>query len=320
MPSNSPPDLDFRALRFRSIRDRAHKVEVGALGKPTPKGCSFRDWLESLPDFLAVQELTSVAQAIVAARKAGKPVVFAFGGHVIKTGCGPLVVDLIERGIVTAVATNGSAAIHDLELAQTGGTSEEVADAMREGNFGMVIETCQWMNDAARIGAQSGLGAGVGAVIEKSEAPHRQHSVFAAASRKGIPATVHVAMGTDTVHMHPDVDAAALGVSTLRDFRTLCGVVAAIGTKSSEPVGGVWLNFGSAVIMPEVFLKAVAVARNLGYDFAQMQTADFDMIRHYRPMQNVVTRPVLPGRGHHVTGHHELVLPLLRQAVLEYLE
>jgi hypothetical protein len=311
-------DLDFRALRFRSIQERAHKVDVGALGKPTPQGCSFRDWLESLPNFLAVQELGAVAHAVVAARKAGKPVVLAFGGHVVKTGCGPLVIDMMERGIVTAVATNGSGAIHDLELAQTGATSEEVADTIRDGSFGMVSETCQWMNEAAALGAKSGLGAGVGAVIEKSEAPHRRHSIFAAAFRKSVPATVHVAVGTDTVHVHPDADGAAIGAATLRDFRTLCGLVAAMGSKIGESVGGVWLNFGSAVIMPEVFLKAVSVARNLGHDLSHVQTGNFDMIKHYRPVQNVVTRPVLPGRGHHVTGHHELTLPLLRQAILEY--
>src|SRR5262249_53557567 len=155
MGSNSPPDLDLRALRFRSINDRAHKVEVGGLGKPTPRGCSFREWLESLPDFLAVQELTAVAQAVIAARQAGKPVVFAFGGQVVKTGCGPLVIDLMERGIVSAVATNGSGAIHDLELAQIGATSEEVSDTLRDGSFGMVSETCQWMNEAATLGAKS---------------------------------------------------------------------------------------------------------------------------------------------------------------------
>jgi hypothetical protein len=254
----------------------------------------------------------------VAARRAGRPVVFAYGGHVIKTGCSPLVVDLIERGIITAVATNGSGAIHDVELAEVGQTSEEVADTIRDGSFGMVRETCEWLNEAAMHGKTVGLGRAVGELVEKGNAPNKQLSILAAALRAGIPATVHVAIGTDTVHVHPDADGAAVGAATLLDFRRVCEVVASMASAKGEP-GGVWLNFGSAVILPEVFLKAVSVARNLGFDLDEIHTADFDMFRHYRPTQNVVTRPVSRGHGHSVTGHHEIMLPLLRQAVVEEL-
>lgn len=315
-----PPPIDFTKLRFRSRRQRAHKVTTEGLGRPSGAGCSFAEWFAGLPDYLGARELKRVVAAIVAARRAGRPVVFAFGGHVIKTGCSPLVVDLIERGIVTAVASNGSGAIHDLELAETGTTSEEVADTIRDGSFGMVFETCQRMNEAARRGAQEGgLGRALGELLEEREAPHRAASIFAAAVRAGIPATVHVALGTDTVHMHPEADGARIGAASLADFRTICAVVAQLGAAEASGAGGVWLNVGSAVIMPEVFLKAVSVARNLGHNLDAMETANFDMLRHYRPTQNVVTRPVTPGRGHTVIGHHELLLPLLRQAVVEQL-
>ena len=257
----------------------------------------------------------------MAARRAGRPVVFAFGGHVIKTGCSPLVVDLIERGIFTALATNGSGAIHDLELAETGATSEEVADTIRDGSFGMVHETCARMNAAARNGAQGdGLGGALGKLLQEGEAQFKELSVFAAARRAGIPATVHVALGTDTVHMSAEADGALLGAASMLDFRTICGVVANLGAATAEAAGGVWLNFGSAVVLPEVFLKAVSVARNLGHTLDGMHTANFDMLRHYRPTQNVVLRPVPAGYGHSVIGQHEILLPLLRQAVIEILE
>lgn len=312
--------LDFSALKLRSRSERLHKVAVDALGGVPPAGCTFRDWFASLPKFLGAEALHKVVDAIVVARRAGRPVVFAFGGHVVKTGCTPIVVDLIERGIITAIATNGSGAIHDLELAETGETSEEVADTIRDGTFGMVIETCERMNEAARLGPHAGgFGRALGKLIVEAKAPHAQHSLFAAAYRKRIPATIHVAIGTDTVHMHPKADGAAIGASTMLDFRLLCEVVGDLGCRSLGAPGGVWLNVGSAVIMPEVFLKAVSIARNLGRPLAGMQTANFDMLRHYRPTQNVLTRPVEAGCGHAVTGQHEILLPLLRQAVIEAL-
>lgn len=315
-----PPELDWTRIRMKSREERAHKVPAAALTSPTPPGCSFREWFAQLPRFLGAEELRATAEAIVAARRADRPVVFAFGGHVIKTGCSPIVVDLIRRRIITALATNGSGAIHDLELAETGQTSEEVADTIRDGSFGMVHETCQRMTAAARLGAERhGLGRALGRLLDESDAPHKDASVFVAAYRAGIPATVHVAIGTDTVHMHPQADGAAIGAATLADFRIICAVVAQLGAENAGGAGGVWLNVGSAVVLPEVFLKAVSVARNLGHDLAGMHTASFDMLRHYRPTQNVVVRPVESGHGHSVIGHHEIVLPLLRQAVVDAL-
>ncbi|MFH1748595.1 MAG: hypothetical protein ABIG44_16290 [Planctomycetota bacterium] len=313
--------LDWARLRMKSRTERAHKVAVDSLGKAVAPGSTFREWFASLPGFLGAEELRRSVRAIVAARRCGRPVVFAFGGHVVKTGCSPLVIDLIERGIITAIATNGSGAIHDLELAETGATSEEVGDTIRDGSFGMVYETCERMNAAAALGAAgSGLGAGLGQLLNTEDVPYRQFSLFATAARVGLPATVHVALGTDTVHMHPQADGAAIGAASMADFRTLCAVVADLGASGPGQAGGVWLNVGSAVVMPEVFLKAVAVARNLGHDLEGMHTANFDMLRHYRPTQNVVSRPVAPGCGHMVIGHHEILLPLLRQALVEEFE
>lgn len=319
--TTDPPPLDWSRLKLKSRRQRDHKVEVSALGRVVATGCSFAEWFDALPDFLGAQELRRTVAAIVAARQAHRPVVFAFGGHVVKTGCSPVVIDLIERGVISALATNGSGAIHDLELAETGATSEEVAETIRDGSFGMVRETCARMNEASRRGAGGrGLGRALGELLASGDAPHKELSLFVAAARAGIPATVHVAVGTDTVHVHPEADGAAIGAATLADFRTICAVVAQLGAEREGQAGGVWLNVGSAVVLPEVFLKAVAVARNLGHNLDAMHTANFDMLRHYRPTQNVVRRPARPGHGHDVTGHHELLLPLLRQAVLERLE
>lgn len=319
--AGNPPPLDFSRLRFKSRQQRAHKVELSALGGLTATGCSFRQWFDALPDLLGARELRQAVTAVVAARRAARPVVFAFGGHVIKTGCSPLVVDLIERGVITAVATNGSAPIHDLELAETGATSEEVAETIRDGSFGMVHETCARMNEAARRGADGrGLGRALGELLNEGDAPYKHLSIFGAAARAGIPATIHVAVGTDTVHVHPEADGAAIGAASMADFRILCSVVAQLGAADDAEAGGVWLNVGSAVVMPEVFLKAVSVARNLGHRLAGVHTVNFDMLQHYRPTQNVLTRPVQPGHGHPVIGHHELLLPLFRQAVIEQLE
>lgn len=324
-----PPPLDLSQLRLKSRDARAHKVDLGALGKPLAKGAPFAAWLDALPDFLGAAALRSVIAAIVAARQARRPVVFAFGGHVIKTGCSPLIVDLIERGIITAIATNGSGAIHDLELAETGATSEEVADTIRDGSFGMVHETCDRMNEAARRGADgAGLGRALGELLNERETRYRRQSLFATAARVGIPATVHVALGTDTVHMHPQADGAAIGAASLADFRLLCAVVAELGAADAGArvapggavgAGGVFLNVGSAVIMPEVFLKAVSVARNLGRPLTGMHTANLDMLRQYRPAQNVVSRPVERGFGHALIGQHEILLPLLHQGLIERL-
>ena len=243
----------------------------------------------------------------------------AFGAHVIKVGCGPILIDLIRRGVVKALACNGACAIHDVELATLGETSEDVAETIRDGTFGMVEETLAFFDAVADRARREkiGLGEAVGRLLIERDAPHRDISVFAAAHEAGIPACVHLALGTDTVHVSPGVDGAALGEASLSDFRLICDVVSDLGASEGSPAGGVWLNVGSAVVLPEVFLKAVSVARNLGANLDAMTTANFDMIRHYRPHQNVVTRPVAPGHGHEVVGHHEILLPLFRQAVIE---
>ncbi|MFQ5429975.1 MAG: hypothetical protein ACE5E1_06660 [Phycisphaerae bacterium] len=311
--------VDLAKLETYAIGRRPHKFDVERLAGLPPRGAGFREWYESLPPYLGVRALRAVADAVAAARGAGRPVVFAMGAHVIKVGCSPVVCDLIRRGLVTALAMNGATAIHDVEVATIGQTSEEVAETLADGRFGMVEETPAFFAEALGSAAagETGLGAALGAHLERIGAPHADHSVLAAAHQAGIPATVHVAMGTDTIHMHENVAASDLLQRSTVDFRLICSVVADLAADPPTAAGGVWCNIGSAVLLPEVFLKAVAVARNMGRDLDKMTTANLDMIRHYRPSENVVGRPVKPGRGHHITGHHELLLPLLRQVLIE---
>jgi hypothetical protein len=317
-PLNAHPPLDLTALRLHSIHDRRHIAQIEAFAKTPPPGASFREWFDSLPAFLGADRLRAVARAIVAARKAGAPVVFAIGGHVVKVGCGPILIDLMRRGIVTAIACNGAAAIHDTEIAMIGATSEDVADTIRDGRFGMVRETAEFFAQAARLANQGAIGYGqaIGRLIRLQQLPHAGLSVLAAATDLGLPVTVHVAIGTDTVHMPATADGSLIGAATMADFRTICGVVARMGGPADGP-GGVWCNVGSAVLLPEVFLKAVSIARNLGVDLDALTTANLDQLRHYRPAQNVLGRPVSKGRGFDLAGHHEILLPLLRQAILE---
>ena len=320
MPRKYQP-VDLSKLRTYSVAERAHKADAERAARPAPPGASAAELIDSMPQYLGAAALRGVVAAIVAARRADRPVVAALGAHVVKVGCSPILVDLIRRGVITAVAGNGALAIHDVELATIGATSEEVADTIRDGSFGMVRETMSFFDAAAARARRDslGLGAATGAMLLDGAAPHRGLSILAAAREADIPATIHVALGTDTVHMSGGLAAADLGEASLLDFRLLCDVVADLGAKQPGAAGGVWLNIGSAVVMPEVFLKAVSVARNLGADLDAMVTANFDMIRHYRPHQNVVTRPVTRGRGFEVVGHHEILLPLLRQAVIETL-
>jgi hypothetical protein len=318
-PRYQPADLS--RLRTYSVGRRPHKVSTAALaGLPEP-GTSAADLFASLPDVLGVREFRATVDAMAAAIRDGRPVVLAMGAHVVKVGCTPIVVDLIRRGIVSAVACNGAFAIHDMELATVGATSEEVADTIRDGSFGMVSETLDFFTRAAARAdeRQIGFGEAVGGLLVEANPPGLAHSVLAAAYQASIPATLHVALGTDTVHASGVMDGARIGAASLRDFRLICSVVGDLGAASADGPGGVWLNVGSAVVMPEVFLKAVSVARNLGANLDAMTTANFDMLRHYRPKVNVVTRPVTPGRGHEVIGHHEILLPLLRAALLERL-
>lgn len=306
-------------VKTYSVTQRQHKSTVNRMCGLPPAGASVAAFVESLPGFLGAESFRRIVEAVVAAVRSDRPVVAAMGAHVVKVGCGPIIIDLIRRGVIKAVACNGATAIHDVELAIIGETSEEVADTIGDGSFGMVAETMEFFDRAVSMAAKAatGLGDAVGRLLCEQEAPHREDSIFAAAQAAGIPATVHVALGTDTIHVSHAMDAAAIGAASMYDFRLICDVVSDLGAADGTETGGVWLNIGSAVILPEIFLKAVSVARNLGANLDAMVTANFDMIRHYRPRANVITRPVKDGHGHEIIGHHEIMLPLFRQAVVD---
>ena len=307
MPTRDDP-LDLDALRYEPLSARPSKVHLADLGRPGDAPVTLEGLLEGLPDILAARWLKQLRDAIVAAHAGGRPVLAALGGHVIKTGCGPYLNDWMARGVLTGVAMNGSAAIHDLELAIAGHTSEDVGPRLIAGTFGFARETSELFASACDRAAERGigLGAALGEIILEHGGPGLDASLLVAASRAGVPATVHVAVGTDIVHMTPRLDGAALGRATLADFRILCGLVAGLE-------GGVWLNLGSAVVMPEIFLKTVSVARNLGYSLDGMTTANLDFQQQYRGRLNVLDRP--GGAGIALTGHHELLIPLLHAAV-----
>jgi hypothetical protein len=297
-------------------------VSVADFAKPPAPGSSFKRFLDSLPNFLAANDLRDLLSAIHAAKRARRAILWGLGGHVIKTGLGPVLNDLIRRGFVTGIAMNGAALIHDFEIALCGHTSEDVEAGLGAGAFGMARETGAFLNKIASTAAYSGIGYGEAAgkflASRKLEPKHAGASVLLAAFHRKIPVTVHLAIGTDIPHMHPAADGAALGSATHLDFRLFCALV-----KAMHP-GGVYLNWGSAVLLPEVFLKAVSVVRNLGVPLRPIATANFDFIQHYRPMQNVVKRPTAfaagqnrpASRGFAVTGHHELLLPLLAAALV----
>jgi hypothetical protein len=305
-------ELDLKPVRTYLAAERASKVTRRLEGRPPFAGMTMAQFLDGLPALLKADDLKAVASAIVDARHLEKPVVVMLGGHVIKTGCSPILADLAEKGYITHFASNGSAAVHDTELACCGHTSEDVAAHLADGSFGMAADTAGLINRAAdrAAGGDEGFGEALGALLIDGDAPHLDRALLARAYRMGIPYTLHVALGTDIVHQHPSADGASIGRASLRDFRILANTVTRLGQ------GGVVLNLGSAVIMPEVFLKTLAVARNLGHVVEAFTTANFDMIQHYRPTVNVVQRPVLPGgRGYALTGHHEIMIPLLAAAV-----
>ena len=304
--SYKPADLG--PLKTGYLAERPSLVGMEHLAKLTEPGVSAARLVDSLPGVLAAKGFRELVSGITGARRKGKPVVMGMGAHVIKCGLSPLVIDLMERGIVTALVTNGACAVHDYEFAAAGKTSEDVAARLPDGSFGNAAETAQALNKAAVKGKENGFGRALGELILNSGLPHAGISIYAAAARLGLPATVHVAIGTDVVHMHPVTDGSALGQATLADFRLLVSVI-------SDLEGGVYMNFGSAVVLPEIFLKALAAVRNLGAHAQNFTTADFDMIKHYRPSMNVVSRP--GGRGLSFTGHHEIMLPLLRQALID---
>jgi hypothetical protein len=307
--------LDFSKVRTYPVTKRFSKVQTSLLGKKIAKGLSLRSFVRGLPNILAAQNLKSIAAKIADCHRKGKTVLLGMGAHPIKVGLSPLIIDFMERGIIDALALNGAGIIHDFELAYMGETSEDVAASLKDGSFGMGEETGAFINAAIIDGTRLdlGVGAAVGNAIVKNHLPYRRLSILATASRLGIPVTCHIAIGTDIIHMHPKADGKALGECSLRDFRTLTSVVATLG-------GGVYLNFGSAVILPEVFLKAVSLARNLGNSVENLTTVNLDFLQHYRPLTNVVSRPTLKtGKGYQLTGHMEIMVPLLFGAVLEEL-
>ncbi len=302
-----------KALKRTTLAGRKSLVKATQFARLVSPGDSAAKFLESLPDVLAARALRDLARAIVKARRARKPVVMAFGAHVIKCGLSPIVIDLLERGLITALATHGASAIHDFEIAAAGHTSEDVAVGLAKGTFGMTREPAEAIGRAAEIGVERGWGLGrvLGDLINARRYRFRKLSLFATAARLNLPLTVHVAIGTDTVHLHPEVDSAMLGAASFHDFELIAEVVGRLN-------GGVWMNVGSAVIMPEVFLKAVAMNRNLGTRLDNITTADLDMTHHYRPRVNVLGRPAK--RSFALTGHHEIMLPLLRLAILNELK
>lgn len=305
--------LSLKKVKTYSLRSRKSKVEIGLAAKPFNKGDSFKSFLDSLPSYLAAKDIKAVAEAIVRARRDGRPVVLGMGAHPIKVGLSPVIIDLMKRGIITAVATNGACIIHDFELSFAGMTSEDVASELCSGRFGMAKETARMINRAIKMGVSKGYGIGraVGEHICKGRNRYREMSIFSTGYELGIPMTVHVTLGADIIHMHPEADGKSIGEGSLRDFRLFASVVADLD-------GGVYINLGSAVVMPEVFLKALNVARNLGHRVEDITTVNMDFIQHYRPMQNVLLRPTMnKGRCYAVTGHHEIMLPLLAASIIE---
>ena len=306
-------EFDLSGIKTYPLRSRQSKVSLAQFSTPFKKGSGVDGLLRSLPGLLAAQDFKDVIAAIVAAKKNGRAIVWGLGAHVLKTGLSPILVDLMEKGFVSAIATNGAGVIHDFEIALSGNTSEDVDATLGPGTFGMAEETGTALNRAINDGAGAGLGLGqsVGPYLAALKPPFAQISVIATAWRLQIPVTVHVAVGTDIIHMHPQASGAAIGEASLRDFKYFVSTVARLER-------GVYLNCGSAVVLPEVFLKAVAIARNEGRSLDGLTTVNLDFLRHYRPLTNVVTRPTSgSGKGYSLTGHHELLIPLLAAGLIE---
>ena len=312
-------EADLAAVRTIPIARRPNKVRAEEFASPPGRDRSFGAFLRALPDVLVARDFLAVVHAIAAAHARQRGVIVMLGGHVVKTGLAPLLVDLMSRGVITHVAMNGSAAIHDYEIARFGGTSEDVAAGLKDGTFGMAEETGRELNEAFISGmrANQGMGEAAAIALETRELAHPELSVLLNARRLGIPATVHAALGAEIIHQHPAASGAAIGDTSHRDFRRLAHAVARLDD------GGVVLNLGSAVIMPEVFLKALTIARNLdgGGRPNGFVSCDLDMQRHYRPRMNVVQRPTMHGgKGYEITGHHEIMVPLLVWSVISRIE
>ena len=305
--------FDPSKIKTYSLKDRASKVRIDELASPHKKGDSFKSFFSSLPHILAAKHLHDVAAAIVQARRDKRPVMLGMGAHPIKVGLTPVIIDLMARGIITSLSLNGAGIIHDFELALIGQTSEDVDKEILSGAFGMAEETGSMINNAIKDGSAKGMGIGeaVGRMVHSGAFPYKDKSLLAAGARLSVPVTVHVAIGTDIIHMHPSFDGRATGEAAARDFQKFCSLVA-------DLEGGVYVNLGSAVLLPEIFLKAVTLCRNLGHPLQHFTTVNMDFVQHYRPNTNVVRRPTQGGgRGFALTGHHEIMLPLLAAALIE---
>jgi hypothetical protein len=308
--------IDPGKIKTVSLKGRKSTVGINDFSKTYAKGSTFGDFHEIIPNILAGRDFRNIVQSIVDSFREKRMAVLAMGAHPIKVGLNPIISSLIERGVFKAVAMNGACIIHDVEVAMAGKTSEDVAEELDEGTFGMTRETAEFINGAIREGVPRGLGLGesLGRKLLDGNLPHAGLSIMAAGSRVGIPITVHVAIGTDVIHMHPSTDGAAIGEGSYRDFKIFSSII-------SQLEGGVYLNLGSAVILPEIFLKALSLARNLGHRVDHFTTINMDFLQHYRPTVNVVNRPTRKGgKGYSLIGHHEIMFPLLAAAVIEKIE
>jgi hypothetical protein len=312
--SFSYEEFDLSGINTYPLASRKSKAHADDFAKPVARGASFKTWLDSLSNILGAADVRRVVDAVTAAKKRDAGIIWGIGAHVIKTGVSPILIDLMERGLVSALAMNGAGLIHDFEIALSGSTSEDVDAALGPGKFGMAEETGTLLNEAIRVARaeHQGLGQGVSAFLSRQNPKHGDKSLAVAAHRLGVPLTVHVAVGTDIIHMHPAASGADIGETSLRDFRYFTSCVARLA-------GGVYLNCGSAVVLPEVFLKAVALSRNRGESLEGLTTVNIDFMRMYRPQTNVVTRPIVGtnGRGISLVGHHEILIPLIAAAIVE---
>ncbi len=306
--------INLAEIQTYELAARPSKVSVNEFAKPIAEHDSLNDFLGKLPDILAVRSLRGLAEQMRRAKDLGKPIIWGLGGHVIKTGLAPVIIDLARRGFVTAIATNGSVLVHDTEIALVGFTSEDVDATLGKGDFGAARETGEILNAAAKAGQRDGIGLGeaMGRAVTDLDPPNADMSLICHAYEHKIPFTAHLTIGADIGHFHPSCDGAALGAASHTDFRLICSIVKEING------GGVYLNYGSAVVLPEIFLKAITVVRNLGHELQDFTTANFDFVQRYRPMTNVVHRPTAngAGRGYSITGHHELTLPLLAAQII----
>ena len=306
---------DLSGLKTYSLFDRHSKVTLEHFGTPVQANSSLRSFMASLPDQLLGHDFPELIRRLATAHRDSRPILVGMGAHVIKVGLNPVLIDLMERSIITGLAMNGACIIHDAEIAMSGSTSEEVGDVLGDGAFGAARETGEVLNAAIARGAREdmGMGQAVGEYLLAEKFPHNDKSLLATAARLGIPVTIHVAIGTDIIHIHPSASGADIGKTSHHDFRLFCSEV-------GELQGGAYLNIGSAVLLPEVFLKALTLARNLGHKVDNFTTANFDFMKQYRPLTNVVNRPTAQGgRGYHITGHHELMIPLLAASLLDEL-